>query len=737
MPSIHWKLFTGLFISLFCFNTSINACAWDPAWDAGFYRFLEPEMSGLDEYRPFYFDWDLLYDDSRANPVSRRGANLQEWDNYFMGEFNGEALSEVIYTYKPEEIELALAGKKVSPVCAGNPLMAAMVDGGFKEFGNYLVLAKACETYNYSNNYWEELEPLPSSDDPLVKQLKEGYQSSTQASLKWRYAFQIVRLLHYGGFWSEAVNEYKTLTGPLAKKDNPLMYYWTLSQYAGVLHGLEERAKSAYYFSIIFDQCPSLMTPAWYSFDIKSDSEWNQVEEMCQSNDEIANLYFMRAIVPEAVTAEEIKAIQKFAPGSKKLDLLLLREINKLEELVLGYPYGGGAWWNEEAGKSPSSKTLERIKSLKSLVNETRKKGQMANQNLWDVSGAYLQYLGGDASGAREALSNLPQKGIDGARVRLLDLSIKIGSLNSINAKVENDVLKDFYNLKDLLPEEQVEELALFRDEKFSKLYKAQGQPGKAILAVNNATEIIYDPQLETINALMAFRKKAGKTLYEKELLGRLDNAYSQNDLLEMKATKLFSKNMLDEAIKIYEALPGKYKEDNRFFTIGPDPFASNMRDIINCEPGCIDNKYTKLSLAKTLLGLQKKAIEEPAKSGQYYHLLGNAYFNLSYYGACWKGLSYYRGYYWRGGSDGDENKVDLQLAMAMRFYEKSMKTSRNPEIAALSCMMAAKCEVVENFSVIPDGFGYYDQMMSNYSGTDVYDKAMRECKYFSFYTQR
>ncbi len=732
MPSTPWKLFTGLFVSLFFIPGPADACGWDPSWDTGFYRFLEPEMSGLDEYRPFYFDWDQLYDNSMAGPMSRRGANLEAWDHFFSGKFNEEVISEVVYTYKSKDIEDALAGKDLDEVCAGNPLMAEIREGGYKDFANYILLAKACEAYNYSDNYWEDLEKLPNSDDPLVGQLKAGYQSTSNASLKWRYAFQVVRLLHYAGFWNEAVQAYKELARPLSPDSNELMYYWTLSQYAGVLHGLGQYVESFYHFSVVFDKCPSLRTPAWYSFDIRNETQWDAVEKMCKSDDERANLYFMRAIVPDAVTAEEIRTIQNIAPGSKKIDLLLLREINKLEEKMLGYTYGGG-WLNTNSDEGPSAEAKANIVNLKKLVRETQQAGTMDNPNLWNVSEAYLVYMGGDPAGARKILSGLPTEGIDGARARLLDLSIKIGSLTRVKSEEENDILKDFYNLRDLLPKDQVEELILYRDMTFSRVYDSQGEPGKAILAKNSVSDVIYNPELETLNDLMAFQAKKGKTLYEKELLKRLESAYTRNDLLEMKATALFSKNMLEESIKIFEGLPKSFTEENRFFKIGPDPFASNMRDIINCEPGCVENKYTKLTLAKTMLSLQKKAMEEPEKAGKYYHLLGNAYFNLSYYGACWKGISYYRGYVWND----EESGKDPQLALAQRFYDKSMKAARSTEIAALSCMMAAKCDVVETFSVIPDGYDYYDRMISNYSGTDVYQKAIRECKYFTFYTQR
>ena len=732
MPSIPWKLFTGLFISLFVAHSQSPACGWDPSWDYGFYRFLEPEMSGLDDYRPFYFDWHLLYDESGTQPESRRAANLEDWDGYFRGAYNNEALTEVIYTFPESEIASALAGEKLSEVCAGNPLMADIADGKHGDFAAYLVLAKQCEAYNYQPNYWEERTSLPNANDPLITSLRAGYDQVESSSLKWRYAFQIVRLLHYSGYWEEAMQAYDELASPLATAGNELMYYWTLSQYAGVLHGVEEKVRSSYLFAQVFDKCPSLRTPAWLSFDINSDLEWASLLAMCKTDEEKANLYFMRAIVPDAVGAQEIRAIQKIAHASEKTDLLLLREINKLEEVLIGFPFQKPRAMEGGSVSEPYGKQIE---ELHALVKETIRSDQMANKNLWQVTDAYLDHMAGNSKEARAKLASLPQKGLDGARARLLDLSILIGSLTRVDYRVENEVLKDFYNLKKDLPEEQVKELATFRDDRFSNLYESQGELGKAMLARNSTYNLIYSPDLNTINDLMAFQDKKDKTLYEKELLSRLDESYSRNDLLEMKATVLMGKNMLEEAIKIFEKLPEDYTSTNRFFRIGPDPFASNLRDIINCEPGCIENKYTKLSLAKTLLGLQAKAVKEPENAGKYYHLLGNAYFNLSYYGACWKGLSYYRGYTWH--SDDEELSQDSQLATAQRYYEKAMESSSNSEIAALSCMMAAKCDVVETYSPIPDGFNYYDRMNHNYRNTEVYQKAIRECKYFDFYNRR
>jgi|GEM_PF-5426607 len=712
---------------------SLHACAWDPYWDMSFYSFLEPEMADLDQYQPFFFDWALLYSTEGAVPESRRPANFTDWQGFLPGvEFSAQEFEQAMYELSVEDFDQILDAGLSQTAFKANGFLRAILDRESGAAFSYLRLAKECEPFNkaYSWRTGERI-PLPSAETEVVNKLKQGYADCKNSWLKQRYAFQIVRLLHYGGFYDEAASAYRKFASPLPQ-DGSMMYYWTLSQYAGVLHGQEKWAESAYHFSRVFDKCPSLQVPAWYSFDVRSNETWNAVMELCQSDEERANLYFMRGIVPDAIATEEIVKIQETAPGSDKADLLLLREINKLEEQILGLPFSrvDGTGWT---GLEPTPQNLTQIADLKALVNRTRKDGRMANPNLWDVTAAYLEYLSGKTGKAQDMLAKLPQDGLEGARAKLLHLSIVIGSAERVDAQLENLVLKDFYNLKASLPQSQVDELIVFRDDKFSRLYQEQGESAKAMLARGQIDMLYYDPSMEEVSKLLDFHDKKNKTLYEKELLQRLEGSFSKLDLLEMKGTAFFRKNMISEAIAIFEGLPAEYRKNNRFFKIGPDPFTSNFRDIINCEPGCETYEYDKLSLAKMLQGLQEKAIRDPGNAGKYYHLLGNAYFNMSRFGAAWMGLAYFRSSYYQ---PDDANSQPL-LSIAQRFYERSIETAKKRDIAALSCMMAAKCDVVNLTGPISNGFQFYDMMEDRFRGTAVYQKAIQECKLFSYYSSK
>lgn len=724
------KLCLALLISLFSFSAT-EACGWDPYWDTGFYRFFDPETSELEGYEPFHFTWSLLYDYDWAEEKGRRSDNLKEWQEYLGGQLPLKDIEEVVYKMDAGQLAQYALGAGGG---SANQLVRQFNSGKNRDVASYLALAKECEPYNKEVSWWNDDDKraqLNGPNDDLIQRLQAGHKIAGSDFMKMRYAFQIVRLLHYGGYYMDAINAYESLAEPY-KGAGGIMPHWALGQYAGALHGMDKHLTSSYHYSRIFDECPSQRVQAWYSFDVRSDSEWQQVLGMCKTDAERANLYFMRAIQPEAVAIEEMSDIQRLDPGSEKVELLLVREINKLEEIMLGMPYESHFRYSPEESDGSVQNTIHRVSDLKRFVSDIIDGGQMNNPQLWSLADAYLDHLGGNPASARTKLAGLKTSGLTGTRAKLLDLSVKISQVKQVDRAVENDITKDFFNVKDKLSEEQVKEIEHFRDDCFGAAYRAQGEIAKATLALGRTWEIIHNLDLELIEDLLRFHKKDNKTLYEKELYRRLSEAYSKWELVEMKGTALFRKNLLPEAIAVFERLPDSYCNESRFFTIGPNPFANNVQDMINCEPGCIENKFTKLSLARTLLALQEKALKEPEKAGQYNLMLGNAYFNLSYYGACWKGIDYYRGYSF---SEDETNVMDLSLAK--KYYAKAMNNAETMEIGALACLMSAKCGVVRGDDYIPEYYADYKTLNTVYRDTEIRDMAINECKYFSFYTKR
>ena len=250
---------------------------------------------------------------------------------------------------------------------------------------------------------------------------------------------------------------------------------------------------------------------------------------------------------------------------------------------------------------------------------------------------------------------------------------------------------------------------------------------------------------------MLKFEGKQKKTLYERQLMERLRTSMSHEDLVELKGTRLMAKNLLPEAIKVYKSLPESYRERASYFSLDADPFKGHIKDIVNCwQERCGGGEYTKLTLAETLLSLQKKAVSDPENAGKYYHLLGNAYYNMTYFGPAWMALDYSRsgGSWWYLGRYESWYQFDpetfdevVDMTLAEQYYEKSVAASKDSELAALSTFMAAKCEQnrldLSGSQNAPDYESNFRNLVHNYRNTEVYDELIRECFYFRSFASR
>ncbi|HHG85390.1 MAG TPA: hypothetical protein ENJ82_11645, partial [Bacteroidetes bacterium] len=706
----HWPLFLILFTASLFPNSLSKACGWDGEWENEFYRFFDPSYMDMELYEPFQFTWDRLYSYNLFEEKFETAPNIAEWVVYFGKGYSNEDIRQVVYKFSVEAVQGLAEGKMnaLSPGQRTNRLAQQLQQGKFPDALAYLLYAKRCEPYCLSGNDWGDAPANAKGSASLVSSGKSAYRATANAFLQQRYAYQIVRLLRYSDQYAEAVTAYEKFALPL-DTEKTTIYWWTRAHYAGALRHLKREAQAAYNFAKVFDHCPTRRIQAYYSFRIRSDKVWNETMQLSQNNREKATLHFLRGITPNALAIDEIRQIQSLDPGSDQADVLLLREINKLENLLLGYPFQRETPLHVGTSPQGNEEASFQLKELSQLVNETLRSNKMHDKSLWQLSAVYLTFLSGNQETAYSDLKALrPKLAKEGTfRGNMLDLVFRIAMTQKINSSVENKLLLSLTNLSRNLPQNKAQELRNFMDEALAWLYKAQGQTGKAILARNQQHRLTETANIATINDLLKFEDKAAKTLYEKQLLGRLHGSLDRNGLLELKGTRLLAKNLLPEAIRIFEALPESYY-DSEGFRLDVDPFKGHIRDIVNCnEHGCLEYKYNKLTFAKALLILQKKAVQEPEKAAEYYHLLGNAFYNISYFGPAWRAIDYSRSgsswfYLGRKESwytfDAETFEENVIMDLPWAFYKKAIEASKNPELAALSCFMAAKCELNEYY---------------------------------------
>jgi hypothetical protein len=740
--------------SLSLFQTPVKACSWDETYGQTAYSFFPPQLQNFEALEAFHFSFDRLYNYDLLEPIASQTPNIEAWTRFFGPNTNPKELEGLIYKSEEEDLRGTLAyldGKRGTPVpkFKDYALMSSLKAGNAREAIAYLLFAKQTEPYVSGYNEWDEEKPRGAAQaEKRASEALRAMRAAKDNDIKLRYAYQAVRLYHYYGMEAEAIKTFETNVRPADQRS--VIWWWSLSDYAGALRNSGREAEAAYQFSRVWDHCPSRRIQAWYGWRILSDEVWSQTVALCKDNHEKAVQHFLRAYSPDAVAAADIAAVQRLDPNSKLVELLVIREINKLESLLLGWPGNLRQPAYEGFKDSDDFDYREQLGSLMTLI-ETSLRSTAGDKDFWVLADAYMSFLMADFSAAtaklRAAQSTLGTQA--SLRARLLALAVRIASNRAIDAAAETALYGDVTVLRKELQEENADHLASFLDDAMGWLYEKQGQPAKAILARSRFYQLYDKSTTQEVEAMLAFATRPKTTGYENLLASRMGEA-PINNLQELRATRMMAAGQYKEAVQVLEQLPASYCEGSGTFTLKANPFRGQLHDIVHCdENGCEDRTYTKLSFAKRILELEQKIAQDPAHAARHHMELGHAFYNTTYFGPGWQALDYYRSaagwYYFGEDSDWmtfDPNNFDEVIAMAPaeKHYQKAMELAPDKEFAAEACFFAAKCEQNRGYMDGKDMSRFKDNfelLHTKYRYTAFHDRVASECKYFGFYIQK
>lgn len=203
------------------------------------------------------------------------------------------------------------------------------------------------------------------------------------------------------------------------------------------------------------------------------------------------------------------------------------------------------------------------------------------------------------------------------------------------------------------------------------------------------------------------------------------------------------------QRIKNAKERNGNYNGEN-YYGDGPsyqgDPFYAGINDY---PKHFIGKRYTKLTFAQKMTGLEMQLKANP-KNAEIYYQIGNALYNTSTYGNSWGLITYQWSstdfgrkpiYYY----DGDY----IETKLAKQYYLKARDLSTDPEMKARCNFMAAKCEQKQHESPLyVNNYDNYEKQrkvyleslqsnnyykeMQQYKSTRFYKQAVNECSYFS-----
>lgn len=735
--------------------TIASDCVPDPRQFYG-YSFVSPRVVNLEApAAPFFLGFEQIYALFGEQTNAQTQSNIAEWRSRYCNRAKEEDIHLVVYGTDLEDLkqlqdEMRIPDFELSYPFQGNTFANYLKRHGCFETVDYLMYAKRCEKHAVSSkkNPWKTPKRDTVGMRALLNEGKEAFNQTQSHYIKLRYAYQIIRLAHYAQKYGEVLSLYDLLM-PQIDNDPSVIEYWIEGHRAGALMSLGRNVEASYIFSKIFENCPGKAESAFRSFRIRTDQEWEACLLLCKTDKERAALYALRAHAADSKAIEEMQRIYDLDPENTHLEILLLREIKKLEKDLLGYEFNDRKESNKRYFGVPRPGVGQYLLRLQKFVQKLAAEKQVARPALWAVADGYLEVLSGDYYEAERSLKrarNLVKDKTLREQLDVFELALKISAYKDASDAVEQEV--DRIRKSELYAE--YSQFADFLSDKMTYLYLQGNYPGKAFLSQYRFRDLKVKPDLAIINDLLAICRKPTRTSLENELVLKSDGNSIEKDLLDIKATFLFSQGKLDEALAVFKEMD----RDNDWDNFGVfNPFIERFKDCVDCTqmPDTM-TVYNKGELIERLISMETRVLAGSEDVAIWLYQLGLAYYNMSYFSYAWPAMDHFRSgtslspAYLRAEAFivphpayplGNIENFDCSKAKA--YFDRAREVATDPELAARATYYAAKCERNEWYlsrhrTGAPRTDLYFSILRDNYAQTDFFKRTVRECKTFRAY---
>ncbi|THU37099.1 hypothetical protein FAM09_19295 [Niastella caeni] len=750
MKKIFSKKYIITGISSFTLGTGIIlACGgdWEPEYNSSF----TPEAFVDSTYRPFFYsEWLFYYGkghdtehDSRFN-----SSNINDWCTYLGIPIADGEVSHLQLSASSAAIDSAslyLSGKaKALPSTMQSFQLFKRSNKKLASFISYLSLAKKCEAFalSYPKYSWEYETKKNNTDTvnaiPLNNELLQEFTKTKDDFLKERYWFQLVRSYFFTEPHQQAIDLFENNEKVFPKNE---LYYRAMAYAAGAYYKLKNYSKANYYYSKVYDGCDLLKTVAHFSFHPQEEKDWKATLAMCVNNDEKATLWQMLGIF-YSDEKRAIREIYSLNPRSEKLNLLLSRTINIQEQRYS--TWDDGIRTNRFQIQSDST-----TKELSSLVSRIAQAGNTNKPYMWQMAAGYLHMLNGNSKEAATwyalAGKKLPGEELPQQQLRLLKIINTIASTTKADSKLEKTILPELEWLKSIQPEAPLRSGTAFGwiRRTMADRYIKQKEFIKAVCFSNYPAFYVDNNNVE---AMKSFLNKTNKTPYE-SLCAKM-YTLTLNELVEYQAIDLALQDKIGEAIiKLESLFDGRQLPGN--------PFNGRIQDCHDCDHDAVQKiKYTRLSLLKKM-----KDMEDKIKAGNDVYnnamLVANAHYNITHYGnarAFYECRVLGEYHYSPYTIDSAFRRPLTDMKQAIKYYTLALTTAKTDEQKAKCHFMLAKCERNEWYNKTMFNNSKYEygdrqsvdflpwngfKSLQQYSNTQFYKEAIKECGYFRTYTQK
>ena len=711
---------------------------------------IAPTLPGA----PYVLDFETLYRKYGRQDRIQTDENTAEWRARFCDIPVEEDVHSVVYGFSTQDLqEMSLSARisnvPLDPLLRQNTFARYLVRHKCLETIDYLIFAKDCEPFvTRGGDPWETKQDPNRvlAMDRLIDQGLKTFLNTRSDYIRLRYAYQIIRLAHYSRQYERTLELFDYLM-PKIDHDPSKIEFWILGHKAGALLALGKPVEASYLYARVFLNSPGKRESAFRSFHIRSDEEWKQCMLLCQDDQERATLYAMRAYMRDSKALEEMEAIYQLDPASPYLEVLLAREIRRLERHLLGLEFNDNRDKNKRYFGLPGAEARQELIHLQAFVRDVNARGETPNQALWALGQGYLELLAGDTYAARKSFlqaKEITNDPILGEQLEALDLANQILAFQFPSAEVEESAAEAKLDNPLFL---RYPSFPDFLDDKMSWLYDKFKRPGKAFLVRYDMSQLKANPKPELLDDLQQLAAQTDFTRYERDLLRKTKGINLQNDLIDLKATQFFNEGNIAAALETY-----KQMDRTNWDTYGLySPFVERFTECVHCRPRDTSGIINKGQLFEKLLDLEYRALANREQGGRYFYQLGLAYYNMSYFGHAWRVRDYFRSgsslKRAKSGNDPDlvsdprfpfGNREYFDCSKALEYFELARRTSPDPELSAKAVFMAARCEQNAYFTKrAPRTYQYFDVLNRYYFNTRFYRIIVQECKYFKTYAAK
>lgn len=673
---MNWKIFLTACINIFLLAFPYNIIGCGPSADPYDYytSFFDNKLSEVQGYKPFYYTGYLfLYDEEE--PQTPADVLAGEWATYagtgntkeayrFINKFDRKDINNLYFHIEKNQ------PLKIPDSVKNNSLTNYFIKSKDLEALGYVLFAKQAEPLVAGNaDYWE---PIKRDSAKMVKLAKNGvqlYRAAKTDLFKLKYGYQVMRLNQYARNYQESLAFYEEI------KNNPtqsLLQELILSLRAGALFHLNKNEEAAYLFSKAFATSPVKRISNYISFRWTQDSGFNKQRALalCRNDKEKAAMLAMFVLGSPNNDLQALKEIYALDPSSPQLEILAIREINKLEEKYLSPSLAKNGddkkiyySWIYEKEDSIFSDAEKESRQLDDFLHSVAQNSEVKNPGLYETGAAYSAFIGKDYTAAKKFLAlaskmNMTEKVRD--QWSMTNMLVTINEKDKIDAAFEEQILPsiEWLEAKTKKDEDWKKFYRNLMSEIIANKYNKQGDIYKEAMSIGasdwifrannndwgtmNGIEFLHNQlSIKDVEQLYALFQKPQPGKFEQYIINH--NSIKKKDVVDFAGTAYLREYDFANAIQWL-------KRSGEKKIIKTNPFIDLKYDREEQLPSEAKFATTKLAFAEEMLRLQALVESDKVNAAKNLYKMANGFYNMTYYGHAWQLTQYFRsgadGYY-------------------------------------------------------------------------------------------